>query len=505
MAVLLVGVIIIAAGVGYLDGAGNQKTSTTTLETTQTFVSQTTSTFSTTLTMTSTSTVTTTLQGPNTGQLGPWIRTTSYPLFPASLGCVANVGYMYCVGGYNGTTPTNGQGELNRTYYAPLSSTGVGNWTRTTDYPIGIQDESCVTSSSYIYCVGGVSKVSKGGDPLGRVSDAYYAPLSSSGIGAWSRTTPFPYVAASPRCMSDSAYVYCLEGDFNGTVYTNAFKAFYAPLSAGGVGNWTESAGLPSSTAGCSAVSGYAYCFGGGQCPPLPGDCYSRSYFAPLSQNGLGVWNRTIELPTAGYATFVTAGPYIYYLSIPVFFSFVSANGTGSWQTTTNYPGSMSGETCVSSGGFIYCVSAGANDVYFTRVGATNPFALQLQNPPPFPRANYLAPAWSGTGGCSVTVNGTFAGAPCFDSNIDNAVVFNCATAASTSSGCKTTVISPANTSFNYDITIWYPLTNTGLPDVNCAYLPSLGYKTPANAWCISIGQNSFIVAQQIEMRPSPP
>lgn len=122
--------------------------------------------------------------------------------------------------------------------------------------------------------------------------------------------------------------------------------------------------------------------------------------------------------------------------------------------------------------------------------------SLQQQNPPPFANPVYLMPSSNGTGECSVTVNGTFAGAPCFGSSIGDAVVFDCLAAAGTPEGCTTTVVSPANAAYDYALTIWYPYSSQNLTGVNCRYLPSVGYGTPLDAWCISTGPNSFIVSQ---------
>ncbi|MDG6908209.1 MAG: hypothetical protein JRN20_20765 [Nitrososphaerota archaeon] len=435
--------------------------------------------------------------GSGSGQLGSWMNTTSYPASRPPSSCVTTGNFIYCVGG-------NG----NLTYFAPLVSTGVGQWWQTMDYPIPIQDENCVESSGFIYCVGGVSNGANGksanSDPYGRTSDVFYAPLSASGIGTWVNTTQFPYVAASPRCMTYDSRIYCIEAALNGTGYTSSAKAFFAPLTSSGVGSWAKTSSPPSMTAGCTAVGSDAYCFGGGQCPPIPeGDCYSPSFVAALSPDGIGSWNETSELPTAGYAIYASSGSYVYYLSTPVFYSQVLPTGISSWETTTNLPDSANPGACASTAKYIYCVGGGTDDVFYAQVGASNPQAFVLQNPPPFPGAEYLVPAWTGSGGCSVSVNGTFAGAPCFSTNIDDSVIFNCAASAATSSGCTTTVISPANSAYDYNITIWYPSVNATSPDANCAFQPTLGYKTPSFAWCISIGKNSFIIAQEIQMQPS--
>jgi hypothetical protein len=120
-----------------------------------------------------------------------WANTTSYPDQTSldfayqdvnSLSCVADSGYIYCVGG----GPAGG--GVNATYFAPLSSSGIGSWTATTDYPVGVASASCVTYSGYIYCINGIAALGPAGV---EVPTTYYAPLSSSGIGAWLPTNDF--------------------------------------------------------------------------------------------------------------------------------------------------------------------------------------------------------------------------------------------------------------------------------------------------------------------------
>jgi hypothetical protein len=325
-------------------------------------------------------------------------------------------------------------------------------------------------------------------------ADVYYAPLVSPGIGAWTASTPFPYPVSAPQCMTDSGYIYCVYGTSD---------SYYAPISSSGLGAWAPTTAPPAPTAGCSSMGGYAYCFGGGDCPPGgPGsDCYSPSYYAPLTASGIGTWNTTSELPTAVFAEYATAGSYIYYLSDPVFFARVSANGMGPWQTTTNYPGALYPAACFSSDAYLYCEYPAPSSSYCAQIGVRNPQALQLENLPPFPRSQYLVPAWTNGGGASV--NGV--GAPAFGDDIDEAVVFSCASEASTSAGCTTTVVSSSNTAYNYQLTVWYPCTSPTPADTNCCFLPAVGYPTPFDDWCISVGSNSFIIATQLTLQQSQP
>jgi len=423
--------------------------------------------------------------GSDVGLLGPWNLTADYPLaakhcvgsapnlYCADETCVSNSGYVYCVGGASRST-----------YFSQLSSGSLGSWTATTDYPVSAQAQECVVDANFIYCAGGRVDGGEG------TADLYYAPLTATGIGTWASTTPFPNANVS-RCVASAGYIYCLSD-----------TAYYAPLSSSGVGAWTQTSGPPTNTRGCVAVGGYAYCFGGGNCPPSgpDSDCYSPSYYAPLSAAGIGPWKTTTALPTAVSANFASAGSYLYYLSIPVFAAQVSSDGIGPWETATNYPHSLYPSGCVSSDDYLYCANSAPNSSYSAQVGMPDPFRLHLANPGPFPRSEYLISAWQNGGGSSATSNGVFAGAPQFGENIDEAVVFNCADTAAKPSGCQTTVVSPENTSYNYDVTIWYPCAGATGTNTNCCFLPAVGYSTPFQAWCASTDSGSFIITKPIEL-----
>lgn len=486
VAVVVVLLMATAATVSFYAGLGassgktvtETSTSTATLTSSETVVGS---------TVTSTETI-----AAGSGQLGPWNATIPYPgSYPPS-SCVIASGYIYCVGG-------NG----NSTFFAPISEGAIGGWARTTDYPLPVQSEGCVASSDMIYCVGGTT-TAQTPDPFGRIAAVYYATLSSAGIGAWEQTTPFPHVAPSPRCMTFESQVYCVEASFNGTSFSNAGQTFVASLSQGGVGTWVEAAGPASMTAGCSMVGGYVYCYGGGDCPPSGpvGDCFSQSYAAPLSSSGVGVWNSTTQLPTATFDVYVAAESYIYYLSTPIFFAPVSGGTIGHWQPTTNFPDSFSPGACAATGAQIYCVGGNGTASYVTSVGAGNPGVLTPLNPPPFPRALYLVGVAIGAPGCRI---GYSSGA-CFGPNISDAVVFDCAVPAATSTGCNATVALPESPGVGYPITIWYPDANATSPNSNCEFLlPSSNYDQAFDAWCISVSPTSFMIAQEINMQAARP
>ena len=191
---------------------------------------------------------------------GSWDSTTAYPVAIDSQACVASSGYIYCVAGEN---ETNGQNSTlistNSAWYAPLSSSGIGTWEHTTAYPSAVAYPDCAATSADIFCVGGVDSSNNG------VDNVYFAPLSSSGIGQWSSTTAYPIDIYGQTCVTDLGYIICVGGVPNGTS-SSSDTVYSAPVSASGVGSWHQAANFPIGVeTACAVASGNLYCTGGYQ------------------------------------------------------------------------------------------------------------------------------------------------------------------------------------------------------------------------------------------------
>jgi hypothetical protein len=423
-------------------------------------------------------------QGP-AGEVGPWTSKADSPV-PTTLQptCIASAGVAYCLGARNTSV-----------YTSQLSPAGLGPWEATTAYPEPIEGPACVTAFDRIVCVGGVASTPDGG--VGGLTNAVYdAPLTASGVGAWVSTTPLPSDLNVLECMTGSNAIYCIVTDPD----SGARGARFAPISSAGIGAWSTTTPPPANSQGCVGIGDYAYCFGGSDCASFEQVGYCPSSFAPLSAGGIGTWETTTALPSSVSAQIAVAGSYIYYLSVPVLFAPVSASGIGAWQTTTNLPevfdnpGATLPNTCFASNGYLYCGNPAVGSTFFAQLGVPNPQALQLQNPPPYAQAEYLAP--DGENGGAATVNGT--GAPVFSDDIDQAAILDCKSSAATAGGCTTTV-KGTDAMLDYTLTVWYPCNGPTPSDANCCYQAAVpDVATVRNAWCISVGGNSFLVANEI-------
>ena len=255
---------------------------------------------------------------PASASLSSWTATTNYPVSVSGEICVMSSGFVYCVGGNNGTT------RITAVYFAPLSSSGVGSWIATTSYPTNVISQSCVASSGFIYCVGGFDGVTS-------VNSVYFAPLSSSGVGSWSTTTNYPIGITGQSCVAISGFVYCIAGRDSANLLTSA--VYFAPLSSSGVGSWSATTNYPMTivSESCVASSGFVHCIGG---QLFNGAKSSAVDFAPLNSSGVG-----------------------------------------SWLATTNYPTTIADPSCVARAGVVYCVAGlggptntQTNAVYFAFV-----------------------------------------------------------------------------------------------------------------------------------------
>lgn len=265
--------------------------------------------------------------------VGPWERLADYPTDIAGESCVADAGYIYCIGGFESEATSNSTADVSSaSYFAPLSGVTIGNWTRTTDYPFGVFDQSCVASSGLVYCVGGVTSNSTA-TPV-----VEYAQLSQSGIGQWSSGVPYPSIVSAGSCASYANYVYCVGG-LNGASRATS-SVYYAALDGGNL-NWTAAQSYPNPVAGHSCIIHYPglYCIGG--------------------------------LNATAYAT------------RGVFFSYL--NGTGlNWIPSIFYPVEVQSQSCVTDSGHIYCVGGYDGQdllasVYFSTIGTAQPNYTQQE------------------------------------------------------------------------------------------------------------------------------
>jgi hypothetical protein len=194
-------------------------------------------------------------QVPSTGgSTGPWTQSANdLAVEDYGLSCVAANSYIYCMGGaYGGST----------VQYAQILGNGVpGPWTQQSSadsLAFGSSDQICVTANGYIYCMGGAY----GG------STVQYAQVPSNGgsTGPWTQQSSADspaFMGYEYSCVTTDSYVYCMGGAYGeGTTVQYA----QVPSTGGSTGPWTQSVNSPGvggEGESCVTANNYIYCMGG--------------------------------------------------------------------------------------------------------------------------------------------------------------------------------------------------------------------------------------------------
>lgn len=254
--------------------------------------------------------------------IGTWDPGPAYPTAVDSESCASANSTIYCVGGEE----DDGQTVLDDVYYTQISASSVpGAWTTGATYPQPTAAPSCAISGDYVYCVGGFN--ANGDD----VSNSYYAQLTSSGIGSWTSTTAYPKSLDSESCVASGGYLYCTAGEVQsgGNPNVPIDNVYYAQVNSSGIGKWIAGPNYPASLAAvsCAVYSGYDYCVGGFDSSGLSS---SDAYYSAVSSSGMGSWTSTTPYPVAIDTSdcFVAASDL---------FCVGGVNGLSSGEATVNY------------------------------------------------------------------------------------------------------------------------------------------------------------------------
>jgi hypothetical protein len=266
--------------------------------------------------------------------IGAWQSTTSYPSKAFTESCAEYNGYAYCADGLNAS------GLSNSTFYAPITSNGIGIWHRSLPYPVKTYYQSCVVYSGKVYCIGGLTSILSST----ATNLAYQSQLSDSGFGLWHNTTGYLISVYGQSCVAGDGNIYCIAGVFGGN------GAYYAPITSNGIGTWQSTTSYPISTfeQSCVVNKNYIYCIGGSS----GGD---SAYYAPITSNGIGTWQSTTSYPIPIYGESCTTYDNNIYcvggltssgFTNNAYYAPITSNGIGTWQSTTSYPIPIYGESC---------------------------------------------------------------------------------------------------------------------------------------------------------------
>ncbi|HEU0266053.1 MAG TPA: hypothetical protein VFQ70_00310, partial [Candidatus Saccharimonadaceae bacterium] len=222
------------------------------------------------------------------GSLGVWQTSsntfTNARTYPEA---VAYNGYLYIMGGLNGST------YYNDVQYAPLAANGsVGAWTTSANSFTNARYRfAAVAYGGYLYIMGGLNGSTY-------YNDVQYAPLAANGsVGAWNQTASF----ASPRdafpAVAANGYVY-LIGGYDGTNFYGDVQ--YASVNSNGtLSGWSTTTSYSSTTgvelSAAVVTNGYMYLMGGWN--QTANTDYNTATYAPLASIArIGYYTKLIDL-----------------------------------------------------------------------------------------------------------------------------------------------------------------------------------------------------------------
>ena len=142
------------------------------------------------------------------GVTGSWSTTTALPVTTTGESAVINNGYMYVMG--LSTTNT-------AVYYAAISAVNgtVGSWTATTSAQVGSNNATAVVYDGYIYEVGGYNGTTYS-------NGVQYAPINSNGtLGAWGNGKAFSTGRELAGVAVYNGDLYVIDGDAGSTPFTD--------------------------------------------------------------------------------------------------------------------------------------------------------------------------------------------------------------------------------------------------------------------------------------------
>lgn len=312
--------------------------------------------------------------------LGSWTAATSLPEPRSGNGAVSANGYLYLIGGINGS------GTVTSTVYmARTNADGtLGTWSTTTPVPVPIRSIRPVFANGFVYLTGGTSD---GGTLF---STVYYAPVQANGtLGAWNTTTALPQAQISHTAFAVGGFLYVVGGNIGSTCVTTVR---YAAINANGtIGSWITTSALPQARCGIvsagATYNGYLYVAAGFN----NSDLTNRVYYARINANGsLAAWqtNATNVANAREYLYAEAVGGTLYVMGgqgglsgnvqSSVERATINADGSvGAFTAATSMPGPRSYLAGAQASGTIYVLGGGTatsggtaqSNVWFARPG----------------------------------------------------------------------------------------------------------------------------------------
>ena len=233
------------------------------------------------------------------GTVGTWTAGGDMTIPRTLHGSVAYNGYLYAIGG----TTTSGT-KVNSVEYAPINSNGsIGTWATTSSLSSVTTSASAVAYNGYLYLLGG-------GDGSATNTVAYAAIKADGSLGSWSTTTSFTTARYGANTFAYNNRMYVMGGYNGSSTYYNDVQSAPIN-SDGSLGSWSTTTSFTTARTGAfgGVYGGYAYIAGGTATDHSTGDAFGDTQYAQINADGsLGAWRASttmsLERYSGGFATY---------------------------------------------------------------------------------------------------------------------------------------------------------------------------------------------------------
>lgn len=290
---------------------------------------------------------------PPTKAVNAWVSTTAFPTARSRHTSVVANGFLYVIGGHNGSV------ALNDVRYAPIAADGsLGAWQLGTPFTTARSRHASVAYNGTLYVVGGL------GPAL--LSDVQYAHINSDGsLTPWVTASALPSGRSGHSVVAANGYLYCLGGATLASPLNEVLSALVNP--DGSLGPWMSTTPFanPRSAFGAAANNGVLYITGGNGAAVD----YDDTQFAALGPNGtVGSWaisgltlpstRRGHAMVASGGALIVTGGFDGVKDTNQVLLARFNGDGSlGAWQSqAAQFTNGRNGHTSVVANGTLYVI-----------------------------------------------------------------------------------------------------------------------------------------------------
>lgn len=294
-------------------------------------------------------------------------------------------GYLYVVGGFNGSTTT----YYSDVQFAKLAAAGGlvsglsscpgggtltnATWCSTTSMQTPRMGFTGYTYNSCIYAVAG------GNAGLSLSSSEYACANGDGTLTNWTTGSSITSVRDYAGGAGSRGTLYIVGGETGGSAYMDVQDVYVQNGGNGAIGtvNTASSMSQTRALAGVAIYKGYIYAAGG---VDSTGNLTASVEYAKVNDDGsLGAWAPTTSLTSFWYAFGMVAHNGFLYKVAGYSNGFhaeseyapINSDGTlGAWASTTSLPIQSAGLGMVENNGFLYALgghnSVDYNDVYYT-------------------------------------------------------------------------------------------------------------------------------------------